>query len=76
MPERRKAYDIFGSGGGKREADRLRVPLLGEIPIEIGIRESGDLGRPITATETGRPGSPGVLEGRGGAPETLEVGKN
>ena len=27
-------YDIFGSGGGKREAERLGVPLLGEIPLD------------------------------------------
>ncbi len=44
-------YDIFGEGGGAREAARLRVPLLGQIPIEMGIRESGDTGRPIVAVE-------------------------
>jgi ATP-binding protein involved in chromosome partitioning len=41
-------YDIFGSGGGQREASRLRVPLLGQIPIDIPTREAGDRGRPIT----------------------------
>src|SRR5438034_1347804 len=44
-----KRYDIFGSGGGEREAKRLRVPLLGQIPIDIPTRESGDRGMPITA---------------------------
>jgi len=44
-----KRYDIFGAGGGRREADRLRVPLLGEIPIEPLVRESGDTGRPAVA---------------------------
>ncbi|HZE57035.1 MAG TPA: Mrp/NBP35 family ATP-binding protein [Chthoniobacterales bacterium] len=44
-----KRYDIFGSGGGEREAKRLRVPLLGQIPIDIATRESGDRGMPITA---------------------------
>ena len=44
-------YDIFGEGGGAREAARLRVPFLGQIPIEMGIRESGDTGRPIVAVE-------------------------
>ncbi|MEO6848891.1 MAG: Mrp/NBP35 family ATP-binding protein [Chthoniobacterales bacterium] len=39
-------YDIFGSGGGQREAARLQVPLLGEIPIEMSIREAGDMGCP------------------------------
>jgi ATP-binding protein involved in chromosome partitioning len=40
-------YDIFGSGGGEREAKRLRVPLLGQIPIDIPTREAGDRGMPI-----------------------------
>ena len=44
-------YDIFGSGGGEREAARLRVPLLGQIPIEMAIRESGDIGRPVVAAD-------------------------
>jgi ATP-binding protein involved in chromosome partitioning len=40
-------YDIFGSGGGEREAARLGVPLLGQIPIDIPTREAGDRGAPI-----------------------------
>ena len=44
-------YDIFGSGGGEREATRQKVPLLGQIPIDIPTRESGDRGKPITAAE-------------------------
>lgn len=42
-------HDIFGIGGGEREAKRLRVPLLGQIPLDIATRESGDRGMPITA---------------------------
>jgi ATP-binding protein involved in chromosome partitioning len=48
-PDSGKRYDIFGSGGGEREAKRLRVPLLGQIPIDIATRESGDRGMPIVA---------------------------
>jgi ATP-binding protein involved in chromosome partitioning len=44
-------YDIFGSGGGEREAKRLRVPLLGQIPIDIATREAGDRGLPIAGEE-------------------------
>jgi ATP-binding protein involved in chromosome partitioning len=40
-------YDLFGRGGGAREAQRLGVPLLGEIPIEVALREGGDIGRPV-----------------------------
>ena len=39
-------YHIFGSGGGEREAARLQVPLLAQIPLEISLRESGDKGLP------------------------------
>jgi ATP-binding protein involved in chromosome partitioning len=46
-PSDGKRYHIFGSGGGEREAKRLRVPLLGQIPIDIATRESGDRGNPI-----------------------------
>jgi len=44
-------YDIFGNGGGEREAGRLQVPLLAQIPIEMAVRESGDMGMPITQRE-------------------------
>jgi ATP-binding protein involved in chromosome partitioning len=44
-------YDIFGSGGGEREAKRLRVPLLGQIPIDIATREAGDRGMPIVGED-------------------------
>jgi ATP-binding protein involved in chromosome partitioning len=47
-PSDGKRYDIFGSGGGEREAKRLRVPLLGQIPLDIATREAGDRGMPIT----------------------------
>lgn len=42
-----RKYDIFGTGGGGREAARLGVPLLGEVPVEPAVRESGDTGRPV-----------------------------
>ncbi len=54
-PDSGKRYDIFGSGGGEREAKRLRVPLLGQIPIDIATRESGDRGMPITAEARSSP---------------------
>jgi ATP-binding protein involved in chromosome partitioning len=46
-PSDGKRYDIFGTGGGEREARRLRVPLLGQIPIDIATREAGDRGIPV-----------------------------
>jgi ATP-binding protein involved in chromosome partitioning len=50
-PSDQQRYDIFGSGGGEREAKRLRVPLLGQIPIDIATREAGDRGMPIVAED-------------------------
>jgi len=50
-PSDGKRYDIFGEGGGAREAARLKVPLLGQIPIDIATREAGDRGNPITEAD-------------------------
>ena len=50
-PSDKQRYDIFGSGGGEREAKRLRVPLLGQIPIDIATREASDRGLPIVAED-------------------------
>jgi ATP-binding protein involved in chromosome partitioning len=43
-PDNGKRYDIFGSGGARRKAEELDLPFLGEVPIEIAIRERGDAG--------------------------------
>ena len=43
-PDNGKRYDIFGEGGARRKAEELNVPFLGEVPIQIGIRERGDAG--------------------------------
>jgi ATP-binding protein involved in chromosome partitioning len=54
-PSDAKRYDIFGSGGGEREAKRLRVPLLGQIPIDVATREAGDRGMPIVGEDRQSP---------------------
>ena len=40
-------YDLFGSGGGRRLAEQTGVAFLGEIPLEVGVREGGDAGEPV-----------------------------
>ena len=40
-------YELFGAGGGKELADRLEVPLLGQVPLVPELREGGDDGEPI-----------------------------
>jgi len=39
-------YALFGSGGGRRLAEELGVPLLGQVPIEPAVARGGDEGRP------------------------------
>jgi ATP-binding protein involved in chromosome partitioning len=39
--------DIFSHGGARREAERLGVEFLGELPLDIAIRETSDSGHPI-----------------------------
>jgi len=46
-PDNGMRYDLFGTGGGRREAERLEVPLLAEVPLEIATRKAGDNGTPI-----------------------------
>lgn len=43
--------DIFGRGGARQAADDLGVEFLGEIPLDRGIREGGDSGRPVVAAD-------------------------
>jgi ATP-binding protein involved in chromosome partitioning len=48
-----KAYEIFGEGGGAELADKLGVPLLGQVPLVPELRQGGDEGRPIVASDPG-----------------------
>ena len=50
-PDNGKRYDIFGHGGAKTEAERQRVPFLGEVPLDIEIRETSDSGHPIVVSQ-------------------------
>jgi len=54
-PDTGKRYDIFGHGGAKREAERVGVTFLGEVPLEMRIRETSDEGRPVVASEPDGP---------------------
>ena len=55
-------HAIFGSGGGKRLADELDVPLLGEIPFFAAVLEGGDRGEPIVVSEPRSPAGEALLE--------------
>lgn len=49
LPENK--YYLFGKEGGKRLAEELNVPLLGQIPIVQSICEGGDAGTPVALDE-------------------------
>jgi ATP-binding protein involved in chromosome partitioning len=48
-----KSSEIFKHGGGRRTAEQLGVPFLGEIPIDPAIVVGGDAGTPIVASHPG-----------------------
>lgn len=52
-----RKYHIFGKDGAKNLAQELRVPFLGEIPIEERLREGGDSGTPIVTMDGESPSS-------------------
>jgi ATP-binding protein involved in chromosome partitioning len=43
--------EIFSHGGAKKEAEKLTVPFLGELPLDLSIRLQSDLGIPITIAQ-------------------------
>jgi ATP-binding protein involved in chromosome partitioning len=53
---------IFGSGGARAEAERLRAPFLAEVPIDLALREGGDEGRPLVATQPDSPAAKAFAE--------------
>ena len=60
--------DVFGSGGGRKVADALSrivgapVPLLGQIPLDVRLREHGDSGDPIVLADPDSPAAQVILE--------------
>jgi ATP-binding protein involved in chromosome partitioning len=54
-PDTGNRYDIFGTGGARREAERLGVPFLGEVPLTMNIRETSDSGQPVVASAPDSP---------------------
>lgn len=47
--------DIFGRGGGRRLAEDMHVPFLGEVPLDVQVREAGDAGRPTVISAPDSP---------------------
>jgi len=54
-PDTGARYDIFGHGGARKEAERLDVAFLGEVPLVMAIRETSDAGTPIVVSDPDGP---------------------
>jgi ATP-binding protein involved in chromosome partitioning len=54
--------EIFGHGGGRKTADMLGVPFLGEVPIDPKVVIGGDSGEPIVSSNPAAPASQAFLE--------------
>lgn len=50
-PDTGARYDIFGHGGARREAERIGIPFLGEVPLTMNIRETSDAGTPVVVSD-------------------------
>ncbi len=55
-------HAVFGTGGGAREALHLGIPLLGEVPLEMAVRASGDAGEPLVIQKVATPGADAIKE--------------
>jgi ATP-binding protein involved in chromosome partitioning len=66
-PHCNERVEVFGSGGGQAVADGLTratgapVPLLGEIPIDLRLREGGDQGRPLVLDDPDAPAAQALI---------------
>jgi ATP-binding protein involved in chromosome partitioning len=74
---------MFGSGGGQRLAEELRVPLLGTIPLQPGLAELADRGKPILVAEPASPAAEvlraivgQLVASLGSSPKSLPVLQN
>ena len=68
-PDTGKRYDIFGHGGAAAAAGGMGMPFLGEVPLDMAIRETSDAGKPVMATH---PDGPQAAAFRAIAREILE----
>jgi ATP-binding protein involved in chromosome partitioning len=56
-----ESHDLFGRGGGRRLAEELGVPFLGEVPLDGAVREAGDRGEPTVKSAPESPAGTALL---------------
>ena len=65
---------IFDKDNAKRMSSQNNIPFLGTIPIEVGVREGGDLGKPIMTLEGETPSTKAFMEIANNLLDGLEYG--
>ncbi|HWG84190.1 MAG TPA: Mrp/NBP35 family ATP-binding protein, partial [Deinococcales bacterium] len=60
-PDTGTRYDIFGHGGGRKKAQELGLPFLGEVPLGMSTREDGDAGTPVVLAHPDTPEAQALL---------------
>jgi ATP-binding protein involved in chromosome partitioning len=66
--------DVFSHGGARKEAEKLGVPFLGEVPLDIAIRANSDDGRPVIASMANSPQANALLQIAQRVADTLVAG--
>jgi ATP-binding protein involved in chromosome partitioning len=66
--------DVFSHGGARAEAQKLGVPFLGEVPLDIAIRANSDDGRPVVASLPEGPQANAFIEIARRVADTLAAG--
>jgi ATP-binding protein involved in chromosome partitioning len=61
-PETGRRFELFSSGGGRRLAEELGVPLLGSVPLQPGLAEHADEGRPAVVAQPDSPAAAALRE--------------
>ena len=57
-----KPTDIFSKGGGRKAAEEVKAPFLGEVPLWPEIRVSSDQGKPFVLSHADSPAAQAVIE--------------
>jgi ATP-binding protein involved in chromosome partitioning len=65
--------EIFGNGGGRRMSEEMKIPFLGEVPIDTRVRSGGDEGQPIVAAVPDAPAAQALSEVAGKVAAQISV---
>ena len=65
--------DVFGSGGGKRLAEEMKVPFLGRVPLDPAVRQAGDAGAPTVVSSPESPAGKALADVASAVLDTISV---